>query len=173
MRRLASALPLIIVAASCDIPTSTPSWEGTWELAEHSIALHPEDLLPEGIVVTDNGSSFRLEGAGARDELTLGDHCAACRDADGSVTVKPAFSLEHGFPLYFPGMVQQASVVGGEALVTLRNHLPFDPIRPGSGAEGALEVAIVGTAGGAHTVSDLRLDGADAAPPRAEPSPPP
>lgn len=163
--RSSAALPaaLLLLVGSCDLPTSAPAWEGTWEISAHSATLHPEDFLPEGITVAEGGTVFEMRQLGGRAELALEEFCVDCRDLDGEVAAKPAFSALHNFGVDFPQRVRQASVVGGTASVTIRNHLPFDPIRPGNDTVGALDVAIVEAHGSFDTVAALRLDGSEAA----------
>lgn len=157
-----ATLALLVGVASCDLTSSAPSWEAVWEAPSPEVTVSAADLLPEELTVSEDGSAFELLQAGSRTEFALGDMCAECAEGNGAVRPKPSFSVGRTLPMNFPTGIRQASVVGGEAVVAVRNHLPFDPIRPGGEAAGALRVAITDSRATPDTLASARLAGDEA-----------
>jgi len=121
------------------------------------MTLSVNSLLPSSVSLADDESAFMLSLDETEVEERLGVVCARSEELDGQVAQKPACTDVVGSAIALPEDVVSASVIGGELRVRLVNGFNFDPIRPGAGATGTIEILVLS---GADTLALSVLDGA-------------
>jgi hypothetical protein len=157
MRWALRALPMLaLLAGACDYPTSLPKWDTQWLVPSKSTTLSAGQLLPSSVTLASDNSAFLVSVAPVTISRSLGELCSACSGLNGLTTPKPPFNSTPTDTLRFPPEVSSASLAGGTVAIAINNGLGFDPIRPGVGARGTLQLTL--TSGGT-TVGTLTLDG--------------
>ncbi len=144
-RKLAAAAALLLFAAAgCELPTSAPRWTTTWELPADSTEVSVADLLPDNVIVVDNGSGKVFEASFGAVPLvkTLGSVCTACHAANGQRVEKPDFTIVDSSTAPLPVDVFSLDIVGGAVDYTITNRFSFDPLNPSATTRGWLRVVI-------------------------------
>jgi hypothetical protein len=139
--------PLLVaalgLAAACDVPTSAPKWDTSWQVPVSEDSVTIGQLLPGG--VSSTGVLFNV--AVQRDSVvtSLGAMCGGpCAAKHGTTDSLPAFS----FTLFVEDSVPQNVVLvtpapGSTYSYQVKNDLSFDPLRPQGGVFGTLIVGLV------------------------------
>jgi len=101
-----------------------------------------DELLPDGVSLTPDGSAFTVIIDPVSFSESLGTLCPDCIPADGFVVPKPAFvaSLEETATL--PDEVSQATVADGQMELSITNGFAFDPLRPAAGVDGTMTLSL-------------------------------
>lgn len=147
----------LFALGACDMPTRPPEWETTWVIPADSMILEVTELLPDAVTESDDKVTFVLSLDETSVEEPLRDLCATCEALHGQVAPKPAFTDGLVASIELPEDVFSARVIAGELQVRLINDFNFDPIRPGVGVTGTIELHVVT---GADTLVSAVLDGA-------------
>ena len=125
----------LVLAAACDVPTSLPNWNMTWNFPVTSTTISVNSFLPNGITPAQSGTAFQTTVAPVTITRTLAQDCPQC--APGLSAPKPAFTATAtGGPVNLPINVTGATLVADTVFVTMVNRYQFDPINPGGGAAG-------------------------------------
>jgi hypothetical protein len=156
MRQRVAALVLAaMLAAACDVPTSIPNWDMTWDFPASSAKVSVNSFLPNGVTLTPNGAAFQANVATMTITRTLAQDCPAC--ATGVSTPKPSYSATTtGGPVTLPAGMTSATLVADTVYVTMVNRYQFDPINPGAGATGTMTLTVTS---GATVLGTLNLSG--------------
>ena len=148
-------LTAVILAAGCDVPTSVPNWDMTWNLPASSVTIPVASILPNGISLTPNGSAFQANVNAVSITRTLAQDCPVC--ATGVSAPKPAYSSSvTSSATSLPANVSAATLITDTVFVTMVNRYQFDPINPGAGAAGSMTFVV---SSGAATLGTLTLVG--------------
>lgn len=142
---------------ACEVPTSPPEWETTWVIPGDSLEMPVGSLLPPAVAVADGGGAFVVAFGATVFGRALGQICAVCQALDGTTAPKPAFAATFGSTIPLPADVVSASLVGGTIDVRITNEFDFDPIHPGTAADGKLRLTV------RHGGATLAVDSLDAA----------
>jgi hypothetical protein len=145
-------LTLLCTAASCSIPTDTPTWDTEWTASAGTIAVTAADVLPDD--VSEDGQSFTVPVFPSTTTFMLSEFCAGCEAGGGP---KPPFEQTVAWEPATPVDVVGGVVVGGELRVRLRHGWGFDPLRPGGPETGSLTVELVDLGG--TSFGSASLDG--------------
>lgn len=131
----------LAVLSACDIPTSAPILEPRFVIPGTVTSLGVEELLPP--TVTFMPDAFAIRVSNSVETWTLGELCGVqCAAANGLVVPKPSFTVRLTTEVPLPEGVLSATVRGGAVTLRVANNLNFDPVRPGSGAQGSVVVEI-------------------------------
>ena len=145
----------VVLAAGCDIPTSVPNWDMTWNLPASSTTISVASFLPNGISLAPSGAAFQATVNAVTITRTLAQDCPAC--TAGVAAPKPAYSSTvTSAPVSLPANVTAATLITDTVFVTMVNRYQFDPINPGGGAAGSMTFTV--SSGGA-TLGTLALVG--------------
>lgn len=136
------ALASLCAATACDFPTAPPRFETRFVVPVEPTRIAIGELLPAGVTETPERDAFSIDVPGFALSRTLGEMCSECALANGLTLPKPAFTFELSRDLELPAELIRAEVVEGGVRVSLANDLGFDPLRPGSGSRGTLELAL-------------------------------
>jgi len=149
------ALTTVALAAGCDVPTSVPNWDMTWNFPASSVTIPVASFLPNGITLTPNGSAFQATVNAVTITRTLAQDCPQC--VTGLAAPKPAFTATTtSSPVSLPTNVTAATLITDTVYVTMVNRYQFDPINPGAGAAGSMTFTV---ASGPTTLGTLTLSG--------------
>ncbi len=151
--------PLVFSAAvltiACDVPTSVPNWDMTWNFPASSVSIPVTSILPNGVSLTGSGTAFQANVNAVTITRTLAQDCPAC--ATGIAAPKPAYSSSvTSSPVSLPAGVTLATLVTDTVYVTMVNRYQFDPINPGAGAAGSMTFVV---SSGAATLGTLSIAG--------------
>ncbi len=127
---------------SCDLPTESPQWEQRWILPADEFSLEVEEILPDHVGITPDGTAFLVDVDPVVFQTTLGSLCALCAPLEGQFVPKPPFQGDFHHTISFPDEVESVVVRQGEVLVVATNNLGFDPIRPPGGQRGSLTLTL-------------------------------
>ena len=145
VRRAASVAALGALAA-CDVPSGIPQWDTTWNVPSKSLSVGVAQVLPAGVTVAPDGSSFLVGVAPVTVSQRLSDVCPACSSAANGMTIpKPAFTSRLSSTSALPAGISSGTLVAGTAVaIRISNGYNFDPIRPNgtTGAAGYLTIVI-------------------------------
>src|SRR5690242_11833854 len=148
-------LTTVVLAAGCDVPTSVPNWDMTWNFPASSVTIPVGSFLPNGFTLTQSGAAFQANVNAVTITRTLAQDCPAC--ATGVPAPKPAYSSSvTSSPVSLPLNVTAATLITDTVFVTMVNRYQFDPINPGGGASGSMTFVI---SSGAATLGTLTLSG--------------
>jgi len=155
----AISIAFLAIFQGCDIPTDAPEWDQRWKVPAEETEFGVEELLPAGVTISPDGSTFSVQVTPISFSRTLGTLCPACELLDGLVAPKPPFTAAFQSQVELPADVEGVQVHETEIRVTARNQFSFDPLRPGGGATGTITLSLFdGHAGGALLDSEV-LDG--------------
>jgi hypothetical protein len=132
-------LPLLLAAAACDLPTSLPRWNTSWQLVAVEQDVRTAELLPEGVRVDPRG--FVIDSFSVTSSIRLGDVCELCTCFDGPIP-ELEFS-EHEWPVRLPSGMTEAQLLSGKARVVMTNRIGFDLLDDGLGGTGRLDVVLI------------------------------
>jgi hypothetical protein len=142
-------------AAACDVPTSLPNWDMTWDFPASSAKISVNSFLPNGVTLAPNGLTFQANVATVTITRTLAQDCPQC--AAGVSTPKPNYSASTtGGPATLPAGMAAATLLADTVYVTMVNRYQFDPINPGAGAAGSMTFTVTS---GATVLGTLTLNG--------------
>jgi hypothetical protein len=142
-----------LLAAACDVPTSIPNWDMTWDFPASSATIPAASLVPNGILLAPGGTAFQTTIAPITVTRTLAQDCPQC--VTGVAAPKPAYtSSTTGGPVSLPANVTAATLFADTVFVTIVNRYQFDPINPGGGAAGTMTFAV---SSGAISLGSLTL----------------
>jgi len=159
--------PLLVAAlgfvAACDVPTSAPKWDTSWQVPVSEDSVTIGQLLPGG--VTSTGVLFKV--AVKRDSIraSLATMCATCGVLHGTNAALPAIDytlfVEDSMP---QGVVQVTPAAASTYAYEIHNGLGFDPLRPSAGVFGTLIVGLVDPDSNVIAVDTVRGQDIAAAP---------
>jgi len=148
-------LTTVVLAAACDVPTSVPNWDMTWNFPASSATIPVTSFLPNGVSLAPSGSAFQATVNAVTITRTLAQDCPAC--ASGVAAPKPAYTATvTSSPVSLPANVTSATLVTDTMFVTIVNRYQFDPINPGGGATGSMSFVV---SSGTATLGTLTLSG--------------
>jgi len=148
-------LTTAVFAAGCDVPTSVPNWDMTWNFPGDGAKIPVASFLPNGISLAPNGSTFQANVGTVTITRTLAQDCPQC--VTGLAVPKPAYiAAATGGPVILPANVATATLVADSVYVTIVNRYQFDPINPGAGASGSMTFTVTS---GSATLGTLTLSG--------------
>lgn len=125
----------------CDLPTTLPEWESTWEIPGDSVRMEMSGLLPAGI--TEEGdSTFVVSPPSFVVRAALSDLCPPCAALGGIVLPKPAITASFQDQGDLPDDVLGVTLRSGSVDFLVTNGLGFDPMRPGGPATGSLRLLL-------------------------------
>ncbi|HEY6826347.1 MAG TPA: hypothetical protein VI259_05795 [Gemmatimonadaceae bacterium] len=155
-RHVASAVfTAVALTTACDVPTSVPNWDMTWNFPASSVSIPVASILPNGVSLTPSGAAFQANVNAVTITRTLAQDCPTC--ATGVAAPKPAYSSSvTSSPVSLPAGVTLATLITDTVYVTMVNRYQFDPINPGGGAAGAMTFVV---SSGAATLGTLSLSG--------------
>jgi hypothetical protein len=138
--------PLAAVAlgllAACDVPTSAPKWDTSWQVPVSEDSVTIGQLLPGGVTTT--GVLFNVAVGRDSVKASLGTMCPTCGAAHGTTAALPAINytlfIEDSVP---QNVVQVTPAAGTSYAYQIVNNLPFDPLRPQAGVFGTLIIGLV------------------------------
>src|SRR4051812_31725660 len=169
MRRLpVGIIALAIIAAACEVPTSAPNWDMTWDVPmpdSGRMNIPLTSFLPAGVTV-DNPATRLNATVNSFPQISrsLGASCSGC--TNGVTAPKPAFTAPATTSTIAltagNGLTSATLGAGSQVSFTLTNGFNFDPIRPQPSA--AQTAANTGTItitvnNGTTTLGTLALQG--------------
>lgn len=140
---MAFGLALAVLPGACDVPTESPHWDADWEVPTGSARVGVEVLLPSGVGVGPEGETFQVELDDLVMEWSLSELCPHCQVEEGATVPKPAFTTEVHMEGGTSTDLISADLVQATVRVRATHDFGFDPIRPGQGETGSLELKIV------------------------------
>ena len=153
--RVATIVLAAGLAAACDIPTSVPNWDMTWDFPATSAKIPIASFLPNNVTLTPNGAAFQTNVNTVTLTRTLAQDCPQC--VAGFAAPKPSYTATATSNASFlPAGVTSATLVGDTVFVTMVNRYQFDPINPGAGAAGTMTFTVTS---GSATLGTLTLSG--------------
>ena len=157
--RIGLLLPALALAA-CDIPSSAPRWETTWNVPADSTKIGVGQLLPTGVTLAPSGNAFQIAVTPVTVTRRLGDDCSQCALANGTTAPKPAFTVNATDTTSLPAQLASATLVADTLTLQVDNGFDFDPIRPAAGTYGTLTLTVKN---GTTTLGSLTVSGSAAA----------
>lgn len=154
------ALAALALLAACDIPSSAPRWQTTWNVPADSTRITVAELLPNGVTVAPGNTAFQVAVSPVSITRTLGQDCGVCAVANGTTVPKPAFQVSTADTTTLPPDLASATLLDDTLTVQVVNGFDFDPIRPSASANGTLTLAVTN---GVDTLGKLAVTGATAA----------
>lgn len=153
--RVATVVLAAALAAACDIPTSIPNWDMTWDFPATSAKIPVASFLPNNVSLTPNGAAFQTNVNTVTLTRTLAQDCPQC--TAGVSTPKPSYTATAtSNATFLPAGVTSAILVGDTVFITMVNRYQFDPINPGAGAAGTMTFTVTS---GSTTLGTLTLSG--------------
>lgn len=146
---------------ACDLPTEAPQWEQRWVIPGDDTFVGVEELLPDRVSLTSNGTGFTVAVDPVSFQESLGSLCAPCVPLGGQTVPKPAFQGTFSETVSLPEGVQSAQVREGTVRVVARNGMSFDPLRPPGGATGTATLTLRDGSPTGTVLDEVILDGAD------------
>lgn len=163
VRRCVVTFALVGLAA-CEFPTEFPRWEQTWEVPGERITVSVAELLPAGVEISADGSSFVTEARGVSMQATLSDMCPTeCASLDGLVAPKPEFGDTVSTTTTLTPDLVSAVLAGGAFNVTMAHSLDFDPLRPSQDTANPRGYIVVRITSNGNVVAEDSIHGDDRA----------
>lgn len=162
LRKIPAGITAVFLLLGCDIPTEPPAVEQRWVIPAEETRFGVAELLPGDVSLTADSSAFLVDFDPVTFSVTLGSLCPLCLAADGLTTLKPAFIGSFSSTVSFPPEVTAVDVIDGEVEFEIFNGFNFDPIRPGEGVFGHMELDISDDADG-DGLGNLLIEGEDRA----------
>lgn len=134
-------MPALALAA-CDLPSSAPRWETTWNVPADSTKIGVGQLLPSGVTLSPSGNAFQVAITPVTVTRQLGADCSQCAAANGTTVPKPAFTVNTSDTTALPSQLASATLVGDTLTLQVNNGFDFDPIRPAAGTYGTLTLTV-------------------------------
>lgn len=157
--RIGLLVPALALAA-CDLPSSAPRWETTWNVPADSTKIGVGQLLPSGVSLSPSGDAFQIAIAPVTVTRRLGDDCSQCALANGTTIPKPAFTANATDTTSLPAQLASATLVADTLTVQVNNGFNFDPLRPAAATYGTLTLTVKN---GTTTLGSLSVGGSAAA----------
>jgi hypothetical protein len=156
-RTLAGLVPAFVLMAACDIPTSMPIWDMTWNVPAKSTTISASSFLPASVTLPAGSSAFNVSAAAATVSTPLSTYCSCTINA---TVPKPAFSGTSVATSAFPSGVASATVAAGSVVdVQITNNTGFDLLNPaGYNGTDARSMTIT-ISNGSTTLGTLTLNG--------------
>lgn len=134
-RKLVRALPALVLASACDIPTQLPIWDMTWNVPVKSTTIAVTSFLPAGITLGPN-NTFAVTAP----PLTQSLSCGLCI----GTAPKPGFVVTIADSSTLPTTFTSGTLAGGSVIsVQITNNFGFDPIRaPAAASNGWLRIVV-------------------------------
>ncbi|HEV8446828.1 MAG TPA: hypothetical protein VGQ44_08405 [Gemmatimonadaceae bacterium] len=153
--RVATVVFAALLGAACDVPTSIPNWDMTWDFPASSATILVSSILPNGVTLAPNGLTFQANVNTITLTRTLAQDCPQC--TAGVATPKPSYTASTtSAATFLPAGLSSATLLGDTVYVTMVNRYQFDPINPGAGAAGSMTFTV---ASGATVLGTLTLNG--------------
>lgn len=159
-RHILAGTAAVVTLAACEFPTDPPVVEQRWVIPAEETRFGVAQLLPGDVSLADDSSAFLVDFDSVTFSVTLGSLCELCLVADDQTVPKPPFFGTFSSTVSFPPEVESVDVIDGEVEFALENGFGFDPIRPGDGVFGSMELSISDDAD-AEDVGSLLIDGED------------
>jgi hypothetical protein len=154
-QRVAPFVLAAVLAAACDVPTSIPNWDMTWDFPADDAKVSVNSFLPNGVTLTPNGAAFQATLNTVTLTRTLAQDCPQC--VTGFSAPKPNYSATAtSNATFLPTGMTSATLVADTVFVTMVNRYQFDPINPGAGATGTMTFTVTS---GSTTLGTLTLSG--------------
>jgi hypothetical protein len=154
-QRVAIVVLAAVLAAACDVPTSIPNWDMTWDFPADGAKVSVNSFLPNGVTLTPNGAAFQATVNTVTLTRTLAQDCPQC--VSGFSAPKPNYSATAtSNATFLPTGMTSATLVADTLFVTMVNRYQFDPINPGAGATGTMTFTVTS---GSSTLGTLTLSG--------------
>lgn len=154
-RVVAAVLAAAVSAEGCDVPTSLPNWDMTWDFPASTATIPVASFLPNGVSLSQNGAAFQAAVNAITLTRTLAQDCPQC--SSGTSTPKPSYTATAASAATFlPAGVTSAVLVTDTVFVTMVNRYQFDPINPGAGGAGSMTYTVTS---GATVLGTLTLSG--------------
>ncbi len=153
-----AALLAICASAACEIPTAPPVLDTRWVVPAEETRFGVGDLLPGEVTIPADSSAFLVDFDPINFSATLAELCVACAAADGLTVPKPAFIGIVDSEIGLPDEVTAVVIESGVVEIDVFNGFNFDPIRPGAGVFGTVELTIVDAADG-DIIGTAEVDG--------------
>lgn len=161
-RHILAGTAAVVTLAACEFPTEPPVVEQRWVIPAQETRFGVAQLLPGDVQLTDDSSAFLVDFDPVTFSVTLGSLCELCLGAEGQTVPKPPFFGTFSSTVSFPSEVRSLDLIDGEVEFVLENHFGFDPIRPGDGVFGSMELGITDDAD-AEDIGSLLIEGEDRA----------
>lgn len=135
-------IPALLTLAACNIVTDgAPIWDMTWNVPSKSTSISVNSLLPSGVTLAPSGTAFQSSVSSIAPIVrTLGTDCSTCAATNGLVVPKPAFTVNASSSATLPSTVGSATLITDTIIVVITNGYNFDPIRPGAGNVGSIQL---------------------------------
>lgn len=154
-QRVATLVLAATLAAACDVPTSIPNWDMTWDFPASGAKVSVNSFLPNGVTLTPNGAAFQANVNAVTLTRTLAQDCPQC--VTGFSAPKPNYSATAtSNATFLPTGMTSATLVADTVYVTMVNRYQFDPINPGAGGTGTMTFTVTS---GSSTLGTLTLSG--------------
>src|ERR1041385_370002 len=89
-QQVATLVVAAALAAACDIPTSVPNWDMTWDFPASSATIGVASFLPNSVTLSPNGAAFQANVNTITLTRTLAQDCPQC--TAGVATAKPSYT---------------------------------------------------------------------------------
>ena len=151
-----AAMTAVAAIGACDIPTSAPHWDTTWQIPVNDDSIEVGQVLPGG--VTSTGVVFQVAVRPDSVFGSLGSLCGApCAAVHGTTAALPAFTATLFVEDSIPAEVLQVTPAAGQTYrYEIRNNLAFDPLRPQVGINGMIIVGMIDPDSNVIAVDTLR-----------------
>ena len=130
---------LLVAICGCELPTSAPRFDTTWEIVVARDSVRTSDLLPEEMSLDERG--FVLDSFLVEESVRLDQVCELCTCFSGPIPELELVPTDWRFRL--PSGLFAAELQGGRASLELTNRMGFDLLDNGQGAVGLLRVELV------------------------------
>jgi len=161
--RLAAALVAAVALTACEIPSGVPRWDTTWNVPSRTLTVGVAQVLPSGVTVAPDGTSFLVSVAPVTFTQRLASDCAECASLSGFTAAKPAFVSRVTSSTPLPASVASGTLTAGSTVdVRVVNNYTFDPIRP-NGQGSAVGYLTLVLRSGQTVLARDSVDGATAA----------
>src|SRR4051812_25051522 len=121
-RAFAGLAPALVLMAACDIPSTTPQWDMTWNVPAKNTTIGVSSFLPAGVTLASAGAAFNVTAAAANVSTPLSSYCAACN----GTAPKPAFTGSSVATTTLPASLGSAVLASGSSIaVSITNNFGF------------------------------------------------
>ena len=152
---VAGVVLTMAVLSACDVPTSVPNWDMTWDFPASGATISVNSFLPNGVSLTSTGSAFQTTVNPVTLTRTLAQDCPQC--VAGVSAPKPSYSsTATSNATFLPTNMTSATLAADTVFVTMVNRYQFDPLNPGAGASGSMTMTV---SSGATVLGTLSLSG--------------
>lgn len=131
----------LVGISGCELPTSAPRFDTTWEIVVARDSVRTTDLLPDEMSLDERG--FVLDSFLVEESVRLDQVCELCTCFQGPIPELELVPTEWRFQL--PAGLFSAPIEGGRASLELTNRMGFDLLDNGQGVIGLLRVELVDT----------------------------